>query len=368
MAERSPHLEEVGRQFSLPGRFRSGSRYGSGHINETYLVEYETPGGRRRYIHQRLNRRAFPDPAAVMENVRRVLGHLREKRAGMEPAQAVRRTLRLIDAADGRPCAWDEAGECWRTYDYVEGTRTVDILESPDQAYQVARTFAEFQHLLEDLPPPPLRETIPRFHDTPLRFRELREVLAADPLDRGAAVAGEVEFALAHEPMAGSLHRLRETGRLAPRVVHNDTKINNVLLDAATGEGLCVVDLDTVMPGLSLVDFGDLVRSAGNPVAEDHPDPSRVVVSPEVFYALARGFRDGRGGELSAGERENLVRAGQVIALECGVRFLADYLDGDRYFRTRRPDQNRDRCRNQFALVRSLTEQEPMLREGVARL
>ncbi|HQR67479.1 MAG TPA: phosphotransferase, partial [Thermoanaerobaculia bacterium] len=221
---------------------------------------------------------------------------------------------------------------------------------------------------LSDLPPPRLDETIPHFHDTPRRLARVREVVAADPRNRAAGVAREIAFVERRDSLAGSLASLAAAGLLAERVTHNDTKLNNVLLDDATGEGICVIDLDTVMPGLLLHDFGDMVRTAANPVAEDERDAARVVASVPMFEALVRGYLEAMAGALSSLERERLVVAGKLLTYECGMRFLTDHLEGDVYFRVHRDGHNLDRARTQFALVASLEAQEGALSRLVERV
>lgn len=361
-------LRGIGRSFEIDGELVSATPYGSGHIHATYLAEYRLGGRTLRFVHQRMNTEIFGDPAAVMDNVRRVLDHVHGKIEGRWEGDASRRALTLVPARDGAPFFRDALGGCWRTYVFVEGSRTVDVVETPNQAYEAARAFGTFQRMLIDLPPPRLRAILPEFHHTPGRFEAFRRALAADAKNRAASVLDAVAFVEEREGLAWGLERLAERGSIAERTVHNDTKVNNVLLDAATGEGLCVIDLDTVMPGLPLHDFGDLVRTAACRSAEDEPDVSRVAVDPALFEALARGWLEALSGHVGPEERESLVLAGKVITFECGLRFLTDYLSGDRYFRTHRPAHNADRCRAQFALVRSLELQEERLAGIVARL
>jgi hypothetical protein len=353
-------LRAIGTSFDLRGDFETGAPYGAGHIHDTFLVAYRARGSVTRYLHQRINHAVFRDPALLMRNVGRVLAHLREKHAQRGSARAAGTVPTLVPAKDGSLLARDERGGWWRTWFFLEGSRSFSVVEGPGQAFSAARAFGGFQRDLLDLPGPRLEETIPGFHDTRARFLAFRNALAADQLGRASAVAAEVDFALAREGLAGALLALGEQGLLDERVVHNDTKLDNLLFDAATGEVLAVVDLDTVMPGLGLFDFGDLVRTVATRGREDDPRAARV--EPALFEALARGYLDALAGVATPAEREALVLSGKVIAYECGLRFLADHLDGDRYFRTQRAEQNADRCRAQFALVRSLEESEDELR------
>jgi Ser/Thr protein kinase RdoA (MazF antagonist) len=361
-------LAALGRRFTLDGELVSAQAYGSGHINSTFLVTYRKGGRRVRYIQQRLNRAVFPDPEAVMRNIARVLDHLRRKLAGLGAAELVRRVLTLVPARDGRAWTVDDAGEVWRTYLFIEGARCHERAEEPREAFEVARAFGRFQRLLLDLSGPRLHETIRDFHHTPRRLAAFRRALDADPANRAGRARAEIEFVTAHAHLADGLLRLQEHGLLAERVIHNDTKINNVMLDEQTGEGLCVIDLDTVMPGLALFDFGDMVRGAAGTAREDEPDAGAVAVRPEVFVALAQGFLSELEGVVTPAERESLVLATQVMTYECGLRFLTDFLEGDTYFKVHRPGHNLDRCRTQLGLLRSLLEREEELRRLVERI
>jgi len=358
-------ISRIGEHFDISGTFRGAAPYGSGHINETFLAEYDEGGRTVRYLHQRLNRRVFPDPVSVMENIRRVLEHLQRKLAVAGAAYRERRVLELIPARDGAGFWRDEEGEVWRTYRFLEGTRCVDVAESPSQVREAARAFGGFQRMLLDLPGPRLHETIPHFHDTPRRLEMLARAVEADAAGRAVPAKAEIELALSRENLAGALTRLRDRGDLAERVIHNDTKLNNVLLDEATGEALCVIDLDTVMPGLGPWDFGDLVRSAANRAAEDERDLARVRADPQFFAAIAQGWVDSLGSVLAPAERGALVTGAKVITLECGIRFLTDHLEGDTYFKVKRPGQNLDRARVHFALLGSLEQQQEELERKV---
>jgi aminoglycoside phosphotransferase (APT) family kinase protein len=255
------HAADAARQFQIKGGLTSIAPYGSGHINETYCAVFQQAGAHVRFIQQRINTAIFKDPAALMENVARVTSHLAAKLKG-EPDRA-RRVLTPISARDGHAWHMDAEGSYWRAYRFIEGARSYDALESAEQANEAAKAFGRFQQLLADLPAPRLHETIPDFHNTPRRFTAFEHAVAADAANRAVNARAEIDFAFAHRPIAGVLLN----ANLPVRVTHNDTKINNVLLDDATGEGLCVIDLDTVMPGLALYDFGDMVRTATSPAA-----------------------------------------------------------------------------------------------------
>jgi len=361
-------VERAACWFAIPGAFVSGARHGNGHINDTFAVAFADGGRHVRYLLQRINAAVFRRPLEVMENIERVTAHLRARMASLAPADAGRRVLTLVRSRDGHAFHLDRDGQVWRCYLFVEGASSHDVLANPAQAYEGARAFGTFQRLLADYEGPRLHETIPDFHHTPRRLAALERAVADDPLGRAAGARREIGETLAHRGLAGELLALRDCGLLAERITHNDTKLNNVLLDDSTGEGICVVDLDTVMPGLSLYDFGDMVRSAVSPVAEDHPDPAAVRVQAPIFAALARGYLEGAAGTLLPRERPHLVTAATLMTYECGVRFLTDHLLGDRYFRVHRPDHNLERARTQLALLRSLEEHADELRGIVAEL
>ena len=365
--EKTACAREALRGFQIFGDFADVRPYGTGHINETYLATFGQAGTDVRYTLQRLNTAIFKDPRGLMENVRRVTEHSRQRLAAANAPDASRRTLSLVPATDGGYLHFAPDGSAWRCYHFVERTHTVDIVESAGAAFEAARSFARFQSLLADLPGGRLNETIPHFHDTPSRYAALHDVLKADPCGRAAGAAREIDFALSLEDDAARIVSLMRSGDMPERATHNDTKINNVLLDDATGEGICVIDLDTLMPGSALYDFGDMVRSATLNMAEDSPDWENAVCRADIFEALARGFLAG-GDFLTPCEKANLAFAGALMTLECGVRFLADHIDGDHYFRIHRPNHNLDRCRTQFALVRSILAQHDALQGFVDTL
>ncbi len=331
---RARELRALSARFALHGSLVDVVPHGSGHINQTYAATYDQAGTPVRYIHQCINGQVFSDPVRLMENVARVLSHAAGRLSDVpDPA---RRALTLVAARDGRPYVLDEDGAVWRTYLFIEGARTHDIIETPAQAEQAARAFGHFQALLSDLPGERLHDTIPDFHHTRKRFDAFTAAVQADPCNRAHACRDLIAIALAHEPDADRLLAAAASGDVPERVTHNDTKVNNVMMDASTGEALCVVDLDTTMPGLAPIDFGDMVRTATNAAAEDEPDPSRVVSRPEIFEALVRGYLATAGGMLRPQELAWLGFAGQLLAFEQAIRFLADHLQGDTYYRIHR--------------------------------
>jgi len=345
-------VHAIARHFQIQGRFVSAEPYGSGHINDTYCALFDQAGTRVRYIFQRINHNIFKNPVALMENAARVTTHLATK-VSADP-DASRRTLTLVSARDGKPYHCDPAGNHWRVYLFIEKARTFDAIQSAEQAFQAARAFGQFQKLLTDLPAPRLHDTIPDFHHTPKRFAALERAIEADAANRARLAKAEIEFCLRHKPITSVLL----DANLPERVTHNDTKLNNVMLDDTTGEGICVIDLDTVMPGLALYDFGDMVRTATSPTKEDERDLSKVAMQFPMFEALVRGYLSAARDFLTPAEKKFLPFAGKLITFEIGIRFLADFLAGDTYFKVHREGQNLDRCRTQFKLVESIEQQE----------
>jgi aminoglycoside phosphotransferase (APT) family kinase protein len=348
-----PHfLDSIVREFQIDGDFASGLPYGNGHINDTYCVTFHLGRVPMRYILQRINHNIFENPLALMENIQRVTSHLEARVQGQ--TDCGRRVLTLIPTRDGQACYVDSSGSYWRIYRFIEGSRTYEAVESEGQAYQAAKAFGYFQKLLVDLPAPRLHDTIPDFHHTPKRFMALQQAIAADAVGRATLARTEIKFAHSHE----SITRVLLNANLPERVTHNDTKLNNVMIDNATGEGICVIDLDTVMPGLVGYDFGDMVRTATSPAKEDEQDLSKVVMQFSMFEALVRGYLASAGGFLTKDEKRYLAFAGKLITFEIGMRFLTDYLAGDKYFKVARERHNLDRCRTQFKLVESIEQQE----------
>ena len=327
-------------KFQTKGAALSCEPYGNGHINATYLVKTDE----EQYILQRINHHIFQDVPGLMRNVERVTAFLAEK----DPDP--RHSLHLVPAKDG--AAYVEAeGEFYRMYDFVHDSICLDAPETDEDFYQSAVAFGSFQRQLADFLANELSETIPRFHDTPNRYRALRAAIEKDALGRAASCREEIEFALTREADAAVMMNLLAAGELPLRVTHNDTKLNNVMLDAKTRKPLCVIDLDTVMPGLAANDFGDSIRFGANTGAEDEKDLTKISLSLARYEAFARGFLEACGKALTPKEIETLPWGAKLMTLECGVRFLTDYLEGDTYFRIHRPEHNLDRTRTQFALV-----------------
>ena len=297
-----------------------------------------------------------------MENIQRVTTHLAALMAN-EPG-AERRVLTLVPARDGKALYRDREDGCWRVYKFIEGARTYNTAGNAERAFESAKAFGHFQKMLVNLPGARLHDILPGFHNTPRRYEAFERVAAEDSVGRVSSARAEIEFAVARKSVASVL----VNADLPERVTHNDTKLNNVLFDDATGEGICVIDLDTTMPGLALYDFGDMVRTATSPVDEDERDLARVEMQFPMFEALMRGYLSSAGSFLTDAEKRYLVVAGKLITFEQGIRFLTDYLAGDTYYKVSRPDQNLDRCRTQFRLIESIEQQEEAMNALIARL
>ncbi len=349
-------LKSVIRNFSVMGDFLDGAPYGSGHINDTFALSMSQAGREVRYILQRINNRVFKDPVKLMDNVSRICTELQKRLHESEDPDASRRSLTAIPTLEGYPCHIDEEGEVWRAYLFIENAVGYDIIENTTQAYEASRAFGEFQKLLTQLPGERLYETIPDFHNTPARFRRFKEVIAADPLGRAETATAEIDFFLSYESEVSRLVDLNKAGLIPERITHNDTKLNNVLIDTSSHKAVCVIDLDTSMPGLAPYDFGDLVRTSTVKAAEDEKDLSKIVVDRNMFKALARGYLSTAHDFLTPGERDNLFFGGKLMTYEVGMRFLTDYLEGDVYFKTKYSDHNLVRCRTQSTLVQRLEE------------
>lgn len=331
--------------------------YGNGHINATLLVTTDTG---RKYILQRINRYVFKEPVKVVDNARAVTEFLRKKTGDPNAA------LHYIPTPQGAYCSQDEEGEFWRMCDYVEGF-CLETPETLEDFYESAVAFGTFQHLLSDFPVQTLHETIPNFHNTPERYRQLKQAISDDRAGRAAAVRKEIEFALAREELGGTLQRMLENGELPLRVTHNDTKLNNVLLDPQTRKSRCVLDLDTVMPGLSAFDFGDSIRFGAATTKEDDPEPANMKLDLQRFEAYTKGFLTA-ARTLTDTEVAVLPYGALIMTLEVGIRFLKDYLDGDVYYRTAYPEHNIVRARTQLALVADMLEKWDAMSEIVARV
>ena len=340
--------------FKLDGMVISAVPYGSGHINDTFLItlrrDDESEG---RVILQRMNTSVFVEPEKLMENILNVTSYLRKViiEQGGDPE---RETLNVIKTKDDLPYYIDAEGNYWRCYVFIEGAKTYDKVESLDDFYQSAVSFGNFQKMLADYPAETLHETIKGFHDTKARFETFKKVVAEDVCGRAASAQKEIDFVLAHEDVANVFGELLEKGEIPLRVTHNDTKLNNIMIDDETRKGICVIDLDTVMPGLAMHDFGDSIRFGASTAAEDETDLSKVSCDMELFELYTKGYIEGCGGKLTKKEIELMPMGAKVMTFECGMRFLTDYLQGDTYFKIHREGHNLDRCRTQFKLVEDM--------------
>ena len=357
MAQAEQFLQDALAAFDFGGEVVGAVRYGSGHINDTFCVHTQPGEGPcRRFILQRISAAAFHHPDQVMANIASVTAFLRRAiaEAGGDPS---RETMTVLLTREGRSFYTDSEGGAWRVYPFIENTVCLQAAETPELFAASARTFGRFQRMLKDYPADTLYETIPRFHDTEDRLAKLKAAVEADVMGRVKDVQPELDFVRKREADCSvALQALRE-GRLPLRVTHNDTKLNNVLIDRDSGEGICVIDLDTVMPGLSINDFGDSIRFGANHSAEDERDLSKVNFDLSLYEVYTQGFLEGAGGALTPAELDYLPWGAKLMTLECGIRFLTDYLEGDHYFRIHREGQNLDRCRTQFKLVADMEEQ-----------
>jgi len=338
--------------FVFEGEFSGAEKYNFGHINETYIIYFTKKGKRekQRYILQKINHNVFKNPEQVMENIEKVIRHLQDKIIE-NGGDLKRETLNIIPSVDGKCFYRCPRDNFWRAYEYIEGSRSYQIVESPYHFYSAGKTIGKFQKLLHDFPPSALYDTIPGFHDTRKRYEDFLEAVNKDLLDRAQKVRGEIDFVKHREDKVSRLVNMLREGKLPLRVIHNDTKFNNVLIDDQTGEGVCLVDLDTVMPGLSLYDFGDAIRYGTNLAGEDEHDLSKVNMDLMLYEQFCRGYLETTGDILTEDEVKLLPFAAWLITLECGMRFLTDYLNGDVYFKVSREGQNCQRARTQFKLV-----------------
>jgi len=348
--------KEVADSFEIHGKYICEYPYGNGHINDTFCVVHEVEGKENRYIRQRINKNIFKNIPALMDNIGRVTRHQRKKFQEAGYSEIDSRVLTLVPSKTGKDYIIDSEGDYWRTYIFLEGLLSLEVAKKPSHAFQAAKAFGEFQSQLSDLEVPRLHETIPNFHHTRSRFNTLIKSIELDEFNRAKNVKEEINFVKHRERIVDVLLKLQEKGELPERITHNDTKLNNVLINAETGEGMCVIDLDTVMPGLALYDFGDMVRTATNSSEEDERDLSKVEMNIEMYKALEDGYRSTAGAMLTSKEIELLPFSGILITFEIGIRFLTDYLQNDNYFKIHRDDQNIDRCRKQFKMVESMEQ------------
>lgn len=356
-------IDEAIGQFRYEGVLIDERPYGSGHINDTYLLTFEIAEmGTIKVILQRMNKNIFTKPIELMENILNVTSYLRKKiiENGGDPD---RETLNVIRTVDNMPYFVDSEGEYWRSYKFITDATSYDQVESPEDFYQSAVAFGNFQRLLAEYPAETLHETIEGFHDTKARFQVFKKAVEDDVCGRAASVQKEIQFVLEHEHLANVFADLLEKKEIPLRVTHNDTKLNNIMIDNKTRKGICVIDLDTVMPGLAMNDFGDSIRFGASTATEDEQDLSKVSCDIELFDLYAKGFIEGCGGKLTEKEIDLMPTGAMVMTFECGMRFLTDYLQGDTYFKIHRENHNLDRCRTQFKLVKDMEAKWDTMRE-----
>lgn len=352
------NLKEICSKFDIDTEIEP---YGNGHINDTYLCE-SAP----RFILQRLNTKVFENPAAVMENIVNVTKFLSEK-IKAEGGDPSRETITVIPARDGKNYYKADENNYFRMYLFVEDSITYETVEDPIQLFYAGRAFGSFQEKLNDFPADGLYETIKDFHYTPVRVDQLKNAIKNDTAGRAASVKDEIDFALEYSKYAASITDKMAEGKVPLRVTHNDTKLNNILFDKNSGEELCVIDLDTVMPGSALFDFGDALRFGASSGSEDETDLDKIWFDLEKFEQFTKGFLSQTADCLTADEIKLLPLSALILTYECGIRFLADYLNGDTYFKIHRENHNLDRCRTQFKLVADIEKKLDKMAEIVAK-
>ena len=353
-------------QFQMAGEVADIQSYGNGHINDTYLVHVKNGENVKRMILQGINTDIFQDVDGLMENIQKVTSFLREEivKEGGDPE---RETLNVVPTLEGKSYFKAEDGKCYRMYKFIEGAVTYDAVRTPEDFYESGKAFGNFQSKLAAFPAEELHETIPDFHNTPVRFARFEEVVKEDKLGRAKDVQEEINFVLSRKALAEELAGLLKAGKLPLRVTHNDTKLNNIMLDEKTGKAVCIIDLDTVMPGLSVNDFGDSIRFGASTGAEDERDLTKVECSMELFELYTKGFVEGCKGRLTEAEMDALPLGAMTMTYECGMRFLTDYLEGDTYFRIHREGHNLDRARTQFKLVADMEQKLDTMKAIVAK-
>ncbi len=364
---RTTNLIDLVKMFQFEGEFIYEEPFGCGHINDTYAVYYKMKfASPHRYILQRINQDVFKHPEEIMQNIANVTSHIRDKIV-KNGGDAKREVLTIIKTIDNNNFHIDKNGDFWRAYIFIDDATCYQIVEKPEHFYKSAKAFGKFQNQLSDFNADTLFEAIPNFHNTEKRFETFLKALDQDKFDRAQNVKPEIKFALDRKADASILVNLLREHKLPLRVTHNDTKLNNVMIDNITGEGICVIDLDTVMPGLSLYDFGDSIRFGANPALEDEKDLSKVFMDLDLFELYSKGFLEEAGKSLTPTEIEYLSFSAKIMTLECGIRFLTDYLNGDTYFKIHREGHNLDRCRTQFKLVSDMEDKMDQMNDIVKK-
>ncbi|MBD5552672.1 MAG: aminoglycoside phosphotransferase family protein [Lachnospiraceae bacterium] len=355
MAREEREVLQIAEQFEMEGVAKGAAPHGNGHINDTYLITCETDAESKKYILQRVNHEIFKKPWELMENVVKVTEFLQNKikENGGDPE---RETLHVVPAKDGTFYYKAEGGSYWRMYRFIDGATSYDVVKEPKDFYESALAFGHFQKLLADYPAKELFETIPNFHNTVDRLANFKKALEEDAMHRAAEVQEEIQFVLDREKDCHILCDMLSAGEIPLRVTHNDTKLNNIMIDNETRKGICIIDLDTVMPGSALYDYGDSIRFGANTGEEDEKDLSKISCDLELFDLYTKGYIEGCEGSLTPLEIRMMPMGAKLMTLECGMRFLADYLEGDHYFKIHRPEHNLDRARTQFCMVKDMED------------
>lgn len=362
------NYKKIATKFQFNGEFVYGEPFGCGHINDTYALYFKREFKRPiRYILQRINSSIFKNADELMTNIANVTAHIAEK-VKADGGDVDREVLHIIRTTDNQLYYTDESGREFRAYAFIDDATSLQTIENPEHFYKSARAFGKFQKQLSDFPADTLYETIPNFHNTVMRYEAFEEAVKQDLKGRAKEVQKEIDFVRARKSDAGLLVNLLQENKLPLRVTHNDTKLNNIMLDNQTGEGICVIDLDTVMPGLVHYDFGDSIRFGASTAAENETDLSKVSMSLELFELFAKGFLEECGDSLTDLEIETLPIGAKVMTFECGMRFLTDYLNGDTYFKIHREHHNLDRCRTQFKLVADMEEKADQMNAIIQKL
>ncbi|WP_428867313.1 phosphotransferase enzyme family protein [Clostridium sediminicola] len=349
-------FKDIVDKFVFVGEFIDVKPFGKGHINDTFEVHFKKENNLiHRYIIQRINIDVFKSPKNLMENIENVTNHLRKKIIE-QGGDCNRETLNVIKTINGSNLYKSSEGDYWRSYIAIEGAKTYQVVENLDHFYNAGRALGKFQEMLLDFPVKTLHESIPDFHNTKKRYKDFLMAVSNDVMDRVKYIRNEIDFVMKRAEETDVLISLQKQGKLKTRVTHNDTKFNNVMIDDITGEGICILDLDTVMPGLSLYDFGDSIRSGANPAEEDERDLSKVCMDINLFESYTKGYLEVFGQALSKIELEHLPFSAKLMTFECGMRFLTDYINGDVYFKIHRKNHNLDRARTQFKMVEDMEE------------
>jgi len=352
--------------FLAEGSFLKAESFGSGHIHDTFLIT-TSEEEKDDYILQRLNSKVFRKIPELQENIERVTRHIRRKLAAVPGADLKRECINMIPSREGKSWINDEEGNFWRLLVFIPDHRSYDIVDSPPKAYEGGRAVGKFQAMLADMPDPPLHETIPDFHNIEKRLEWFENSIALDKAKRVTNLKAEIEFFRARTEKMTVIRRLGREGIIPLRITHNDTKFNNILLDE-NDRALCIIDLDTVMPGYVHYDFGDAIRTAANVAAEDEPDLSKIRMDIQLFKAYAEGYLSETRDTLNSTEKEYLAFAPLLITFEQAVRFLTDYIDGDTYYRIHHEHHNLQRTRAQIRLVESMEDQYGEMQEIISRL